>query len=76
MTYDIAADGTIKIWNVQTGAHEHTFEGHLSGISILAWSPDSRWVASGGDDKLIRLWDVSTVRIPKISSLQIVCWEY
>lgn len=38
----------------------HTLEGHLAGISTLAWSPDSRVLATGSDDKLIRLWDVST----------------
>ncbi|KAF2671168.1 WD40 repeat-like protein [Microthyrium microscopicum] len=54
-----SADGTIKIWNAQTGQHEHTFEGHLAGVSVIAWSPDSRWIASGADDKVIRLWDVT-----------------
>jgi WD40 repeat protein len=56
-----AADGTIKVWNFETGKHERTFEGHLSGISIIAWSPDSKWIASGADDKIIRLWNVQTV---------------
>lgn len=38
----------------------HTLEGHLAGISTIAWSPDSKVLASGSDDKLIRLWDVAT----------------
>lgn len=55
-----AADCTIKIWDAKTGALAHTLEGHLAGISTIAWSPDSKVLASGSDDKLIRLWDVST----------------
>ena len=38
-----------------------SLEGHLAGISTIAWSPDSKSLASGSDDKSIRLWDVSTV---------------
>ncbi|KAK5012145.1 WD domain protein, partial [Cryomyces antarcticus] len=55
-----SADCTIKIWNANTGRHEHTLEGHLAGISALAWSPDSNTLASGSDDKSIRLWDIAT----------------
>lgn len=55
-----AADCTIKIWDAKTGELAHTLEGHLAGISTLAWSPDSKVLATGSDDKLIRLWDIST----------------
>jgi COMPASS component SWD3 len=56
----VAADATIKIWDATTGALAQTLEGHLAGISAIAWSPDSKVLASGSDDKLIRLWDVTT----------------
>lgn len=32
----------------------------MAGISTLAWAPDSRILASGSDDKYIRLWDAIT----------------
>ena len=35
----------------------HTLWGHLAGISTIAWSPDAALLASGSDDKSIRLWD-------------------
>lgn len=62
----IAADATLKTWSATTGAHLHTFHGHLAGISTLAWSPDSLTLASGSDDKTIRLWDASTGQPPRM----------
>lgn len=55
-----SADGTIKIWDAITGKHMRTLEGHLAGISTVAWSPDSNTIASGSDDKAIRLWHRAT----------------
>jgi COMPASS component SWD3 len=37
-----------------------TLEGHLAGVSTIAWSPDSNTIASGSDDKTIRLWHRAT----------------
>jgi COMPASS component SWD3 len=61
MTDFSAADCTIKVWNAQTGSLVHTLEGHLAGVSTISWAPDSTILASGSDDKSIRLWDVRTV---------------
>ncbi len=58
--FGIAADATIRIWDTSTGKCLNVLEGHLAGISTLAWSPDSKTIASGSDDRSIRLWDVST----------------
>lgn len=58
----IGADGAIKVWDTLSGKLIHTFEGHLAGVSTIAWSPDCATIASGSDDKTIRLWNVLTVR--------------
>jgi COMPASS component SWD3 len=39
----------------------------MAGVSCVAWSPDSDTLASGSDDKAIRLWDRVTGR-PKMKS--------
>lgn len=57
------ADATVKIWDTASGRLIHTFEGHLAGISTLAWAPDGQWIATGSDDKTIRLWNVNTVGV-------------
>lgn len=52
-----SADGTAKIWDAQTGEHLDTLVGHMAGVSCLAWAPDSNTLATGSDDKAIRLWE-------------------
>jgi COMPASS component SWD3 len=57
----IAADKLIKLWDSRTGEFRQNLEGHTKGISDIAWSSSSDLLASGSDDKTVRLWDVNTV---------------
>lgn len=49
----------IELWDVNTGQHIHTLTGHTDDILSIAFSPDSRTLASGSKDKTIRLSDVN-----------------
>lgn len=52
----------MRIWDAATGQHTETLVGHMAGVSAVAWSPDSKTLATGSDDKAIRLWDRVTGR--------------
>ena len=57
---DKSTEHLIELWDVNTGQHRHTLTGHTDDILSIAFSPDSRILASGSKDKTIRLWDVNT----------------
>ena len=53
---------TVQIWDIATRKPIATFMGHKRGIQSLAFSPDSRLLASGGSDGVIYLWDITSYR--------------
>jgi len=56
------ADNAIKIWSPFTGKLVRNLNGHTSGLSDVAWSSDSVYLASASDDTTIRIWEVDSVR--------------
>ena len=55
--WDVDFDRSIMLWDVATGKNTFTMKG--PGWWSLAFSPDSKMLASGGED-IITLWNVST----------------
>lgn len=58
-----STDGTIELWDVETGQVLRTFAGHSDGVWSLAFSPDGTMLASGSWDKKIEIWEVDSGQV-------------
>jgi WD40 repeat protein len=53
-----ADDGTVKIWNAETGALISALSGHIDSVVSVAFSPDGRRLVSGSFDTTVKIWAV------------------
>jgi WD40 repeat protein len=52
-----------------TGEEPHLLLGHQYEVNAMAVSPDGRWIATGSDDKTIRLWPMPDFSKPPLHTL-------
>jgi RNA polymerase sigma factor (sigma-70 family) len=74
------ADCTLRVFETASWQTAALFKGHMSEAKGLAFSPDCRLLASGGDDTSILLWDLTDrfakERLPPLSRRQLdTLWE-
>jgi guanine nucleotide-binding protein subunit beta-2-like 1 protein len=50
-------DGTLRLWDLETGISKKTFQSHKKDVLSVAFSADNRQIVSGSRDKTVKLWN-------------------
>ena len=53
-------DGTVKLWDANTGLLLRTLSGHSEGVSLVRFSPNGNEIATFGGDASVKFWNVNT----------------
>ena len=59
------SSGHVLLWNVRAGQLVERLAAHQKDILTLAFSPDGAGLVSGGDDRAVRFWDISSLGIDR-----------
>jgi WD40 repeat protein len=55
-------DCAVKLWHVKTGKRLESLTGHDDFVWSVAFSPDNKLIATGGEDNTVRIWNVPARR--------------
>jgi len=47
---------TVQLWDAVTGSKLQTYQNQGGSVNVVAWSPDSRSIATGSIDGTVRIW--------------------
>jgi WD40 repeat protein len=54
----VGKDEVVNIWDVKSGENKFSLFGHSLTIMCVVFFPDGKRIATGGLDKILRIWDL------------------
>lgn len=45
----------LQLWDLRRKGCIYTYRGHSKSINSIRFSPDGQWIASGGEDGVVRV---------------------
>lgn len=54
-----SSDRTARLFDMKTGRHLASFEGHASYVESVCFTPDDQWLVTGSWDRTVRIWNVN-----------------
>ncbi|MFZ5833388.1 MAG: c-type cytochrome domain-containing protein [Planctomycetota bacterium] len=67
-------DGTVKLWDMAEGRAIRSINAHPTGVTCLSVAHDGR-VATGGRDKIVKIWDAAGKQLRALPPMQDVVLE-
>jgi WD40 repeat protein/serine/threonine protein kinase len=53
-------DGTLRVWDLESGQSVRTLEGHTGWVNAVAVTPDGEDAISASSDRTLRVWDLES----------------
>ena len=53
-----------QLWDIRRKGCIFTYKGHKLTVNSLKFSPDGQWIASAGEEGLVKVKTVILIRIP------------
>ncbi|NEO23401.1 MAG: WD40 repeat domain-containing protein, partial [Moorea sp. SIO4A5] len=55
----------VRLWNLNTGKQIAWLTGHQDWVQSLAFSRDGRFLATGGFDRTIKIWQANRTEVAR-----------
>ncbi|KAF9338493.1 hypothetical protein BGZ91_008697, partial [Linnemannia elongata] len=59
----VAADGELRIIDFRNELLIETFKSYFGALTCVCWSPDGKYILTGGQDDLVTIWSFKDLRI-------------